>query len=110
MLCFFFHLADISNPAKPWSSCKKWTNMLFEEFFAQGDLERQQGLPISYLMDRHTVNIARSQIGFIDVIISPAFLAAGKVINMEPFLLNIESNKKRWHESFDDYERRMLQE
>ena len=50
--------------------------MLFEEFFEQGDLERAQSLPISYLMDRNTVNIARSQIGFIDVLIIPAYHAA----------------------------------
>jgi hypothetical protein len=61
-------------------------------------------------MDRNTVNIARSQIGFIDVIINPAFQAAAKIINMEPFLLNLESNKKRWQESFDEYETRMLHE
>ena len=40
MLNFFFHLADISNPGKPWHICKQWTELLFEEFFAQGDLER----------------------------------------------------------------------
>ena len=68
-----FHLADISNPSKPWTLCQKWTDLLFIEFFNQGDLERSQGLPISYLMDRTTVNIAKSQIGFIDVIIIPAY-------------------------------------
>ena len=31
------------------------------------------GLPISYLMDRTTVNIAKSQVGFIDVIVMPAY-------------------------------------
>jgi hypothetical protein len=73
LLTSLFHLADISNPSKPWNICKQWTDMLFEEFFEQGDLERVQGLPISYLMDRNSVNIARSQIGFIDVLIIPAY-------------------------------------
>jgi len=68
-----FHLADISNPTKPWKLCQKWTDLLFVEFFNQGDMERSQGMPISYLMDRKTVNIAKSQIGFIDVIIAPAY-------------------------------------
>ncbi len=58
LLQTLFHLADISNPTKPWALCQKWTDLLFVEFFKQGDLERAQGLPISYLMDRTTVNIA----------------------------------------------------
>jgi hypothetical protein len=55
-----FHLADISNTTKPWDVCKMWIDLLFVEFFNQGDLERQRGSPISYLMDRCTVNIAKS--------------------------------------------------
>jgi hypothetical protein len=73
LLQTLFHLADISNPTKPWELCQKWTDLLFVEFFNQGDLERAQGYPISYLMDRTTVNIAKSQMGFIDVIITPAY-------------------------------------
>lgn len=34
ILKFGFHLADISNPAKPWDICKEWTEMLYVEFFA----------------------------------------------------------------------------
>ncbi len=68
-----FHLADISNPAKKFDIFKKWTDLLFVEFFAQGDQERSLGIPISYLMDKHTVNIAKSQVGFIDVIVMPAY-------------------------------------
>lgn len=72
-LHMLFHLADISNATKPWDVCLNWTELLFIEFFNQGDLERQKGNPCSYLMDRTTTNIAKSQIGFLDVIISPAF-------------------------------------
>jgi hypothetical protein len=64
-----FHLSDISNSTKPWSICKTWIDLLFIEFFDQGDLERESSRPISYLMDRFTVNIAKSQIGFIEVIV-----------------------------------------
>jgi len=35
----FFHLADISNPIKKWELCRDWTELLYLEFFAQGDLE-----------------------------------------------------------------------
>jgi hypothetical protein len=32
-LSMLFHLADISNATKPWEICKKWTDLLFVEFF-----------------------------------------------------------------------------
>jgi hypothetical protein len=54
------HLADISNPTKPWKICYKWIDLLFVEFFNQGDKEKELGLPISYLMDRATTNIAQA--------------------------------------------------
>jgi hypothetical protein len=56
----FFHLADVSNSTKSWEICHQWTDLLYNEFFNQGDFERRQGLPISFLMDRKTVNIAKS--------------------------------------------------
>ena len=52
------HLADISHAGKRWDMCFKWTDILFIEFFSQGDKERDLGMPISYLMDRYTVNMA----------------------------------------------------
>lgn len=53
-----FHLCDISNATKPYDICQKWTDLLFIEFFNQGDLEKQKGLNISMFMDRKTTNIA----------------------------------------------------
>ena len=47
-----FHLADISNPTKNWGLCRKWTDLLYFEFFAQGDLEKQNNFPVSQFMDR----------------------------------------------------------
>jgi len=43
----FFHMSDISNPTKPWEICKYWTDLLFVEFFCQGDQEKDMKLPIS---------------------------------------------------------------
>ena len=39
LMKFMFHLADVSNPTKPFDLCRLWTDLLFVEFFAQGDLE-----------------------------------------------------------------------
>lgn len=76
------HLADISNPTKHWELTLKWTELLFEEFFKQGDKERELGLKITDLMDRTTTNIAKAQLGFIDVIVLPAYESFSKFIKI----------------------------
>ena len=33
LIKFMFHMADISNPTKPFKICRFWTDLLFVEFF-----------------------------------------------------------------------------
>ncbi|XP_055331378.1 dual specificity calcium/calmodulin-dependent 3',5'-cyclic nucleotide phosphodiesterase 1A-like isoform X2 [Paramacrobiotus metropolitanus] len=66
------HACDISHPAKPWDLHYKWTIGVLEEFFQQGDREKELGLPFSPLCDRQTTVIPQSQIGFIDFIVEPS--------------------------------------
>jgi len=47
------HAADISGPAKPWDVHTKWTALVMEEFYNQGDEERKLGVPITFAFDRH---------------------------------------------------------
>ncbi|KAL3320502.1 Calcium/calmodulin-dependent 3',5'-cyclic nucleotide phosphodiesterase 1C [Cichlidogyrus casuarinus] len=68
------HSADISHPTKTWDLHERWTKMLVEEFFRQGDRETELGLPCSPLCDRKTTVVAQSQIGFIEFIVSPTFV------------------------------------
>jgi hypothetical protein len=65
------HTADISNPAKPEKISKKWTEKVYDEFFKQGDLEKQLNLPVSLLCDRNTTNINKAMIGFINFVVMP---------------------------------------
>merc|ERR1719221_2208292 len=60
------HGADISNACKPWNICQSWATRVLEEFFAQGDRERQEGIPIQMLNDREKVNKPSSQVAFIE--------------------------------------------
>lgn len=53
LLSVAVHTADIANPAKPRKTCLRWTELVMEEFFRQGDLELEMGLPISPFYDRH---------------------------------------------------------
>lgn len=59
------HSCDVSNPSRTFKTVKDWTYLLFEEFFMQGDLEKEKNLPVSMLCDRTTTHVAKSQPGFI---------------------------------------------
>jgi hypothetical protein len=55
LLSLFIHSADIGNPAASWTSCERWAHRVMDEFFAQGDRERELGMPVSAMFDRETV-------------------------------------------------------
>lgn len=56
------HCSDLSNPAKPLELYKQWTERITEEFFRQGDLERENGLEVSPMCDRNNSNVEKSQV------------------------------------------------
>ena len=56
--------------------------------FKQGDLEREKGLPISFNCDRYSVSLSQSQLGFIDVIVSPLFTVLNEYFP--------QINKRKW--------------
>ena len=101
---WMFHLADISNSSKPFETCRRWTDLLFVEFFNQGDQERSRGFNISMFMDRYTTNIAQSQVGFIDFIMKPSFGAA--CILLPALTRNKEAldvNRAEWEKRIPEY-------
>eukprot|EP00128_Syssomonas_multiformis_P010928 Colp12_sorted_trinity150504_noHs@31856 len=65
--------SDVSNPAKPRNLCLKWTELIMEEFFRQGDEEARRGIPVSMFMDRMTTNVPKCQVGFIEFIVGPMY-------------------------------------
>ncbi|KAJ3038957.1 High affinity cAMP-specific 3',5'-cyclic phosphodiesterase 7A, partial [Rhizophlyctis rosea] len=65
--------ADLANPSKTFALSSKWTEVIMEEFFRQGDRERQMGLAISQFGDRGNTNVGKCQIGFIDFLVAPMY-------------------------------------
>lgn len=100
MLEVMMHFSDISNPCRPWNLCYAWTNLLFVEFFEQGDKERTMGLPISTLCDRQSVEISSSQVGFIDFVIEPTLVTLSSVLPklLDNLQYDLEFNRKKWGE------------
>jgi len=97
MLVVGLHVADIANPSKPWPDCKRWTYMLMEEWFRQGDKEKALGLDISPMMDRCKPNIPRGQIGFIDYIVKPIFENFERLfVETNICVLHLHRNRANW--------------
>lgn len=69
------HSADVSNPCRSWEVTHSWALVCLEEFFAQGDQEKVLGIPVQFLNDRDNLNRPNSQIGFIEFMIAPFFMA-----------------------------------
>merc|ERR1719498_1356477 len=93
----FMHSADVSNPCKPWRVCKAWALRVLEEFFVQGDREKELGIPVQMLNDRNKVQKPSSQVGFVEFIVSP--LIAGQV-KLFPAVcelgVNLDHNLQNW--------------
>merc|ERR1719401_1696145 len=92
------HGADISNACKPWGICQLWAGRVLEEFFAQGDMERQEGIPVQMLNNREKVNKPSSQVAFIEFFVYPFNTAHVKVFPpLWEMSENLRRNLQRWH-------------
>jgi len=100
----FLHVADLSNPMKPFRICRLWAYQVQEEFFLQGDKEKSLGIPVHALNDRDKVNKAYAQISFIEFLVSPMLVAACKVVApLERFGDQMLQNAKGWHAHWLNY-------
>lgn len=93
------HCADISNPCKPWKTSKEWSDLVCTEFFAQGDREKAEGLPVSPNMDRETTKQAQLSLNFIDFIVAPLFIAVTNILpRMQVCVDLLDENRSKWEE------------
>ena len=96
------HTSDISNPAKPNKISNIWTDKVYEEFFRQGDLEREKGMPISAMCDRHTTNVNKAMIGFINFVVLPTVDILLNIIPEIPeYGINVRANLKKYQSEYD---------
>nr|KAJ3419533.1 rRNA-processing endoribonuclease [Polyrhizophydium stewartii] len=95
---------DLGNPTKRFEESKRWSFLVMEEFFRQGDRERMLGLPISKFMDRNDTNIPKCQLGFIDVLVTPLY-DSWVQFSATPFtdfcMENIARNREQWQALVD---------
>jgi len=84
------HSADISNPTKPYAVYKQWARAVMEEFFAQGDMEKANDMPVSPMMDRDNTSLPVSQVNFIEFVVTPLYRHLYKLFpQLEPMMVHL---------------------
>ena len=81
----------------------RWVELLSTEFWLQGDKEKAMNLTVSFLCDRDTTNVPKSQVGFIGGFIIPTY---NFLVIMFPTLSytieNAKNNLNRWQKLADE--------
>uniref|UniRef100_A0A8D2E0S4 Phosphodiesterase n=1 Tax=Sciurus vulgaris TaxID=55149 RepID=A0A8D2E0S4_SCIVU len=94
------HCADLSNPTKPLPLYRQWTERIMAEFFQQGDRERESGLDVSPMCDKHTASVEKSQVGFIDYIAHPLWETWADLVHPDAQdLLDTLEDNREWYQS-----------
>jgi len=95
------HLADLGNLTKPYKVCEIWSRQCLQELFQQGDKEREMGLPVGHLNDRHAINVPLSQVCISEFLIAPFAVA---VVNIVPpydaSVQQLACNVRTWQQAW----------
>ncbi|XP_063714234.1 cGMP-dependent 3',5'-cyclic phosphodiesterase-like isoform X2 [Symsagittifera roscoffensis] len=97
LLCLIMTSCDLSDQTKDWNNLIEVAESLYEEFFNQGDLEREMGAQPNEMMDRHRAHIPEQQISFLDNVAIPTFqLLSDFLPETQEALDEVHLNRRRW--------------
>ncbi|KAL3665653.1 hypothetical protein V7S43_009088 [Phytophthora oleae] len=91
--------ADVGHSSKALKLHARWSDLIIEEFFLQGDDEHTLGMDISPFMNRNSENSARNQVGFFEFIVLPFFEVVAEAVFRPEFktiLDQAHQNYKLW--------------
>ncbi|RHY42861.1 hypothetical protein DYB34_004714 [Aphanomyces astaci] len=94
--------ANIGHSAKSVKLHGQWSSLIVEEFFLQGDAERDACTEVSPFMDRWAENSAKNQIGFFEFIVLPFFDTVSQVVFQDcfrPIHMATKRNYGLWKEA-----------
>ena len=98
LLNYLIHMADLGHNCKKFEISIEWVKLLTEEFWAQGDKEKEKGLPISFLCDRNKIDVPGSQVGFLKGFIVSSFDCLVAIFpNLKYTMDNAQNNISEWH-------------
>lgn len=106
---FAVQIADVGHACTTFEQHVQWSQRLQNEFFAQGDKERQDDLEISPLMNRQKPGVMdpKNQTTFDDVIVVPMLEAWSQIgpTGGQTLMNQTLMNKKAWEGIAEQRER-----
>ncbi|KAG4076228.1 hypothetical protein HA402_014777 [Bradysia odoriphaga] len=88
---------DLSDQVRSFPTSRDVAHLVYSEFFAQGDLEKQMGLAPNQMMDRQNACIPELQLEFIGTVVRPTFEILYNLFpETELFVTNIDENRRQW--------------
>uniref|UniRef100_T1KXI2 PDEase domain-containing protein n=1 Tax=Tetranychus urticae TaxID=32264 RepID=T1KXI2_TETUR len=91
--------ADLGNPGRPWVLSQRWTTQICNEFYRQGDYERQLKMKVTPIFDRRTASVARIQTDFYRNIVSPLYQLWDQFLGSKlsrRIIFNLKFNDSQW--------------
>ena len=102
LLDYFIHAADLGHNTKKFNISLKWVELLSNEFWLQGDKEKNLNLNISFLCDRDNTDVPKGQVGFIGGFILPTFQYLVVMFPSLNFTIeNSKNNINEWQKLVD---------
>ena len=106
LLNFLIHAADLGHNTQKFFISIQWVELLTQEFWNQGDIEREKNLKISFLCDRNNVDVPNSQVGFLKGFILNTFdILVTMFPSLDFALENSKDNVKEWQKLADEKRR-----
>lgn len=91
--------ADLGNPCRPWLISRVWSNLICDEFYKMGRIEKRLGLPLTPICQREKTSIAGIQTDFFRFIVLPLLELWHKFLCSplsDLLVSNFDHNYKRW--------------
>ncbi|XP_042627675.1 cGMP-dependent 3',5'-cyclic phosphodiesterase-like [Cyprinus carpio] len=97
LLCLLMTSCDLSDQTKGWKTTRKIAELIYKEFFSQGDLEKAMGNRPSEMMDREKAYIPELQISFMEHIAMPIYKLLQEIFPRSAELYErVAANREQW--------------
>ena len=106
MFNYLIHAADLGHILQKFYISIHLVELLTQEFWNQGDKEKEKNLNVSFLCDRNNVDVPPSQVGFLRGFIINTFeILATMFPSLEFALINAKDSIKEWQKLADQKRR-----
>eukprot|EP00056_Hartaetosiga_gracilis_P003182 m.60259 g.60259 ORF g.60259 m.60259 type:complete len:446 (-) comp11360_c0_seq5:125-1462(-) len=104
--------ADLCHLVRPWPIAKAWEDRVMEEFFEQGDQEKEMGMSPMDLFNREKCNVPGSQCWFYVNMGKPLFDALHRHVPETDVLIHemMEKNLPKWKEILQEEKKKKEEE